>query len=82
MFYPILHRSGDHGPEPNIGQAEEGEDQRAHEGVQSLEGGEEVGERKAGEPDVGERRHGPGHAENEHHHQEAVREAAHLLEDA
>ena len=82
FFYPILHRPGDHGPKPHIGQAEEGKDQRAHEGVQRLEGGEEVGERYAGEPDVGEWRHGPGDAEDEHHHQEAISEAAHLLEDA
>ena len=53
MFYPILHRSGDHGPEPNIGQAEEGEDQRAQEGVQRLERGAEVWERDHREPEVG-----------------------------
>ena len=57
--YTILHRSSDHCSEPDVGQAEEGEDQRAHEGVQDLEGGEEVGERDPREPDVGERRSSP-----------------------
>ena len=77
-----MHRSRDDCSKSNIGGAQEQEDQRAHERVENLERRIEVRQCNAGEPDVGQRGHGPGDAVDEDDQQEAVGQRAHLLQDA